>query len=455
MERFDAIVIGTGQAGPSLAAKLAEAGKKVAIIEKAKLGGTCVNDGCTPTKTYVASARRAWIARNSSELGVSTKKIEIDLKRIKERKDDIISDSRDGLQKMFEENENITLYRGRGQFKDNRTVIVDGEQLRAQQVFINTGARARIPDEYRDIPFLTNTGMLELEEIPEHLIVVGGGPVGLEFSQLFRRFGSRVSIIEHSEKLLEREDEDVSQEMEQLLKNEGIEFHFNSKQIKAEELKDGIRLQFISEDKKMQVTGSHVLIAAGRIPNTDKLGLDQTDINIDEKGYIEVNEHCETNVKGIFAMGDCNGRGAFTHTSYNDFQIVNSFLLEDGSRSLSDRYSCYAIYTDPPLARVGMNEQQIKEKGRKILKAKMAMSKIARAKEKGETRGFIKVLVDRDSEQFLGATFLGIDADEYIHTIIDQMYAGNSYKVIRDAVHIHPTVSELIPTLLENLEPLN
>lgn len=453
--KYDAIIIGTGQAGPPLAGKLAGNGYKTVIIEKDQYGGTCVNVGCTPTKAYVASARRAWAAKNSSDLGISVDgEVKIDLKTIKKRKDEIVDESRGGLTDFLENTENLTVYNGHAKFIDNKTVEVNGKKLEADKIFINTGAKPRIPDGFKDVDYLTNRSILELETIPEHLVIVGGGYIGLEFGQMFRRFGSEITIIEQGNQLLSQEDDEFCEAISDIIKNDGINVRFNAECISGSITDDGVVVDLDCEEDDNQLKGSHVLLAAGRIPATDNLGLNQTDIVTDERGYITVSDHLETSVSNVFALGDCNGEGAFTHTAYNDYQIVSSLLFEKGDRTLRDRHTCYACFIDPPLARVGLNEKQVRNKGIDAQIATRPMSRIARAKEKGETQGLLKLIVETDTAQILGATFLGTGADEYIHTIIDMMYAGAPYTTIRDAVHIHPTVSELIPTMLEALEPL-
>ncbi len=455
MEKFDAIIIGTGQAGPSLAVSLAKNGYKTAIIEKGHLGGTCVNVGCTPTKAYVASARRAFTAGNSEDHGVILQgDLRIDLKRIKERKDKLVEDSRSGLEKMFAVTENLTLIRGKATFVDEHTVEVNNKNYTAGKIYINVGGRPRIPENFKNVEYLTNESILELEEIPEHLVIVGGGYIGLEFGQMFRRFGSRVTILERGEQLLKREDDDIAEAIAEILNKSGIEVKLNSNCIGAEKSEKGISVQYNCEIGIEKIKASHLLVATGRIPNTDDLGLEKAGVKLDARGFIEVNNELQTNVSHIWALGDCNGEGAFTHTAYNDFQIVNSHLFEERKRYLSDRFTCYAAFIDPPLARVGLNEEDIKNKGIKARVASRPMSKIARAKEMGETAGILKIFIESETSKILGATFLGAGADEYIHTVIDQMYAGASYKVIRDAIHIHPTVSELIPTMLENPKEL-
>ncbi|MDT0642231.1 mercuric reductase [Zunongwangia sp. F363] len=451
--KFDAIILGSGQAGNPLAASLAKNGQKVAIVEKGKFGGTCVNTGCTPTKSYIASARRAFVTKNSSNHGVEVQgDVSINLKQIKKRKEEIIGESRSGIEKMLEENEQISVYRGIANFRDNHSLEVNGEVISAEKIFINTGARSRIPSEFENIHYYTNEGMLELEEIPEHLIIVGGGYIGLEFAQMFRRFGSKVSILDHGSRLMKQEDEDISEAIKDILEKEDIKIYFNAKIEEATANKTEVFINIKGSEEK--ISGSHLLVATGRIPNTDNLGLENTDVELDEKGYIKVNEQLQTSVRHIWALGDCNGEGAFTHTSFNDYQIVNDHLFGNSSRKLSDRFTCYAAYIDPPLARVGMNEKMIKEKGIKAEIASMPMNKISRAKEMGETEGILKIYIEAATKKILGASFLGTRADEYIHGIIDAMYAGTPYTTIRDAVHIHPTVSELIPSMLESPEKL-
>ncbi|HSI69362.1 MAG TPA: mercuric reductase, partial [Gillisia sp.] len=406
-------------------------------------------------KAYVASARRAFTAGNSGDHGITLEgDLKIDLKRIKERKDKLVQDSRSGLEKMFADTENITLIRGKATFIDEHTVKVNNEKYTADKFFINVGGRPRIPDDFKAVNYLTNESILELEEIPEHLVIIGGGYVGLEFGQIFRRFGSKVSILERGEQLLEKEDDDIAEEVTEILRNSGIDVKLKSDCISAEKTGSGIFVNYNCDANTENIKASHVLVATERIPNTDDLGMDSAGVELDENGFIKVNDELQTSVEHIWALGDCNGEGAFTHTAYNDFQIVNSHLFEERKRYLSDRFLCYAAFIDPPLARVGLNEKDIKEQELKARIAVLPMSKIARAKEKGETAGKLKIFVEKDTNKILGATFLGVGADEYIHTVIDQMYAGASYEVIRDAIHIHPTVSELLPSMLEKLEDL-
>ena len=455
MKKYDAIIIGTGQAGPALAGECMKNGWKLAIIEKGHYGGTCVNVGCTPTKAYVASARRAFGARNGSEHGVSVDgNVRVDLKAVKARKDKIVEESRSGLSDFLEGNEKMDVYHGTAEFTGEKTVMVNGEELEGDKIFINVGGRPRFINGFRGVDYLTNESILELEEIPKHLVVVGGGYIGLEFAQMFRRFGSEVTVVERNNRLMHREDEDISEEVMKIFRAEGINLRLDAECISGRPVPDGVQVNLDCEEGDRAITGSHVLLAVGRIPNTDLLSLEKAGVETDGKGFIHVNDYLQSNKDHIYAMGDCNGKGAFTHTAYNDYQIVASHLFENGERKLSDRHLCYSVFIDPPLARVGMSEQEVREKGINAMMATMPMKKVARAKEKGETFGLLKILVDADSDKFLGATYLGVGADEYIHSIIDMMYADAPYTIMRDAVHIHPTVSELIPTMLEGLEPL-
>ena len=380
--------------------------------------------------------------------------VSVDLKAIKKRKDDLIENSRNGLEKMFGDNKNITLIRGTARFLDDHTVQVGEENFEAENIYINVGARPRIPEEFKNINFLTNESILKLEELPEHLVIVGGGYIGLEFAQMFRRFGSKVTVLDRGKRLLTQEDPEFGEAIREVFQKEGIDIRLESNCIAAKERagKIEISLECREEDNTLECT--HILIATGRVPNTSQLGLENTTVKIDNRGYIEVDDELRTSASNIWALGDCNGEGAFTHTAYNDFQIVNSHLFETKKRKVSDRFKCYAIFTDPPLARVGMNATEIREAGISAKVASKPMSKIARAKEMGETAGMLKIFIEEETDKILGATFLGAGADEIIHTVIDQMYAGQPFSIIRDAVHIHPTVSELIPTMLENLKDL-
>ena len=450
---FDAIVIGTGQSGPSLAVKLAGAGQKVAVIERGRFGGTCVNTGCIPTKAMVASARVAHMARRAAEFGVEIAGgVHVDMQRVKARKDEISASSRTGVEKMLTTTPGCSVYRGHARFTSDHEVEVAGNLLTARQIFINVGGRAEVPTipGLSNIPYFTNSSILEIDFLPANLIIVGGSYVGLEFAQMFRRFGSQVTVIERGEHLLSREDHDVSDAVRDILLNEGIKVLLNTKSLEFEKL--GGQLE--ARANGVSITGTHVLVATGRKPNTDDLGLETTGIKRSDRGYVEVDDQLQTSVPGVWAIGDCNGKGAFTHTSYNDYEIVAANLLDHDSRRVTDRITAYAVYIDPPLGRVGMTETEVRKSGCRALVATREMKRVGRAYEKSETQGFMKILVDAESKEILGASILGTEGDEAIHCILDCMYAKAPYTVLQRAVHIHPTVSELIPTMLGDLKPL-
>ena len=456
-EKYDAIVIGTGQSGPSLAARLAGAGMRVAIIERKRFGGTCVNTGCIPTKTMVASARAAYMARRGADFGVMIGGgIKVDMKRVKARKDEIVRGSTAGVENWLKSTENVTVYEGHGRFEGPRSVRVGDELLEADKVFINVGGRAAVPPipGIESVKYLTNTGMMEVDFLPGHLLVLGGSYIGLEFGQMYRRFGSEVTIVQRGPRLIAREDEDVSAAVREILEGEGVTVCTDTGDQRIESWNGGISIKMKCGGAPREVVGTHLLVAAGRKPNTDDLGLDAAGIEVDERGYIRVDDELKTNVPGVWAMGDVNGKGAFTHTSYNDFEIIAANLLDGDPRRMSDRNVTYGLFIDPPLARVGMTEQEVRRSGRKALVAKKPMSHIARARERGETQGFMKFLVDAETKEILGAAILGVGGDEAVHCITDIMYAKAPYTVIQRAVHIHPTVAELIPTTLGELKPL-
>lgn len=456
MEKFDAIIIGTGQAGPSLAARFAAEGHKTAIIEKEHFGGTCVNSGCTPTKALVASARNAFMARRSSDFGVNISgEISVDMKAVKARKDKIVNQSTTGVENWMKNTENLTVYEGHARFESDNTIRVGDDLLEGDKIFINVGGKAFVPDSFKDVPYLTNVEMMDVDFVPEHLVVVGGSYIGLEFGQMYRRFGSKVTIIEKGPRLVPREDEDTSEEIKNILEDEGIEIRFDSECIGGEMDGDQLVVNVDCAKGDTRVTPSHVLLATGRTPNTFDLGLENTSLKTNEREYIEVDDQLKTNVPGIWALGDCNGKGAFTHTAYNDYEIAAANIFDNDPRKVSDRIMCYGLFIDPALGRIGVTEKQARESGKKVLMGKREMKRIARAKEKGETYGFMKILVDADTEKILGATILGIEGDEIIHSLLDIMYADKPYTVISRAVHIHPTVSELIPTTLQDLKPLS
>ncbi len=455
--QYDAIVIGTGQAGPSLARTLAGEGWKVAIIERARFGGTCVNTGCIPTKTLVASARAAWMARHAGDYGVIVDGgVSVDMRKVKARKDKVAGASEKGLEESLIGTANCTVYRGHARFVSNHEVAVGDARLSATRIFINVGARAEVPPipGLREVPFLTNSSMVNLDSLPEHLIIVGGSYVGLEFAQMYRRFGSRVTVIEKSPRLLGREDTDVCETISDILNREGVDVRLSAECIAARRAGSEIVVREACEGSEAEVSGSHLLLALGRHPNTDDLGLENTDITRDERGHVQVDDELRTAVQGVWALGECNGRGAFTHTSYNDYEIVAANLLSGEHRRVTDRITAYALYIDPPLGRAGMTDSEVIRSGTPALIGKRPMSRVGRAVEKGETQGFMKITVDAKSKQILGAAILGTEGDEAIHCILDTMYAKAPYTILQRAMHIHPTVSELIPTILGELAPL-
>jgi pyruvate/2-oxoglutarate dehydrogenase complex dihydrolipoamide dehydrogenase (E3) component len=453
---FDAIIIGTGQAGPSLAARLSAAGMTVAIIERHKFGGTCVNTGCIPTKTLVASAYAAHLAGRAADYGVAIGgKVQVDMKRVKARKDDVAGRSNRGVEEWLRGLTNCTVMQGHARFESSSAVRVNDELLEANKIFINVGGRAAVPSMpgIKDVPFFTNSSMMDVDFLPEHLIIVGGSYIGLEFGQMYRRFGSDVTVIEMGPRLIGREDEDVSESVRDILEAEGVGIRLNAKCVSIERRGDKVVAGVSCEKGAPEVPGSHLLLAVGRSPNTHDLALDQAGILADGRGYIIVDDELRTNVPGIWALGDCNGRGAFTHTSYNDYEIVADNLLNGDHRRVSDRISTYALFIDPPLGRCGMTDAEIRTSGRHALVAKYPMERVSRAVEKGETQGFIKVAVDAETKQILGAAILGTGGDEVIHILLDVMYARAPYTTIQRAMHIHPTVAEYLPTVLSQLQP--
>ncbi len=452
---FDAIIIGTGQAGPSLAGRLTAAGQTVAIIERHLFGGTCVNTGCKPTKTMVASAYAAHLARRGAEYGVMIDApVRIDMARVRARADKVIMDSRSGVEGWLRKMSNCTVFDGHARFESANTVRVGGEMLTAPKIFINVGGRPVIPDfpGVNDVPYLTNNGMLKLDRVPKHLVVVGGSYIGLEFAQMFRRFGAEVTVVEKGPRLVSREDPDISDMIREILEAEGIHIRTSAECITFEPHPDGVAVGVDCTEGVPEVIGSDVLLAVGRRPNTDDLGLDKAGVALDERGYIKVDNGLATNVAGIYAMGDCNGRGAFTHTAYNDFEIIAANLLDGASRKVSDRIPGYALFIDPPLGRVGMTMTQAKATGRKLLIGERPMKHVGRAVEKGETFGKMQVIVDAETKKILGAAILGTSGDEAIHGILDVMNVGADYTQLQWAVPVHPTVSELIPTLLNEMK---
>jgi len=454
--RFDAIVVGAGQAGPSLAARLAGNGMEVALIERKLLGGTCVNTGCIPTKAMVASAYAAHLARRAGDYGVTIgSPIGIDMPKVKERVQGIAAASRTNVETWVAGMERCTLYRGHARFEGPDTLRIGDETIGARQIFLNVGGRAAVPDMpgVGEIDYLTNSSILQLAEVPRHLIVVGASYIGLEFAQAWRRFGAEVTVIEKAPRIVTREDEDVSAAIQQILEKEGIAFRLNAECIRFAPHTDGVAAGVDCREGPPEIVGSHVLLAVGRRPNTDDLGLETAGVATDARGYVTVNDRLETSVPGIWAMGDCNGRGAFTHTSYNDYEIVAANLLDGDDRKVTDRLPCYGLFVDPPLGRVGMGEAEAKAKGHRILVGKRPMSRVGRAVEKGEAQGFMKIVVDADSGAILGGAILGPGGDEAIHSILDMMQAGQTADALRRTMHIHPTVAELIPTIAGELRP--
>jgi pyruvate/2-oxoglutarate dehydrogenase complex dihydrolipoamide dehydrogenase (E3) component len=430
---------------------------KVAIIERARFGGTCVNDGCTPTKALVASAYAAQLARRAAEYGVRIQgEPSIDMQRVKARKDAVVANSRRGVEQWMDGLQNVSVLRGHARFTGTTTVSVDGEELSAAQIFLNVGGRPLVPrmPGVDQVPYRTNVSMMDVDFVPEHLLVVGGSYIGLEFGQMYRRFGSRVTIVEMGPRLVGREDEDVSEAVQEILEAEGVEMRLGATCLRLEQDSDGIALGLECAEGEPRVRGSHILLAVGRVPNTDDLGLELAGVATDERGYIQVDESLRTTNPYVWALGDCNGKGAFTHTAYNDYEIVADNILNNAGRKWTDRIAAYALYTDPPLGRIGMSEAEIRRSGVRALVGKRPMTRVARAVEKGETRGFLKIHVEEGTQRILGAALLGVGADEAVHSLIDAVYARTSYNEFQKRVRIHPNVSELLPTVLEDLRPL-
>ncbi len=454
---YDALIIDAGQAGPPLAGRLSDAGMSVALVERKFFGGTCVNVGCMPTKTLVASAYAIHLARRGQDFGmVLNGSVGVDMKRVHARQDEVVQRARHGVEAWLAGMKNCTVYRGHAQFLSDREVTVEGEVLSAKRIFINAGGRASIPDlpGLATVPYLTNTSMMALDTLPRHLVIIGGSYIGLEFAQMFRRFGSEVTVIETGSRLIHREDPEISDMIQDILESEGIAINLNATSLSVEPAGDDIGVHLTGGAGSMEIVGSHLLIATGRKPNTDDLSLENTGVAIGKGGYITVDDQLQTSVSTIWALGDCNGKGAFTHTAYNDFEIVAANLLDNDPRRVSDRITAYALYIDPPLGRVGMTETEVRASGKPALIGTRPMNRVGRAIEKGETQGAMKILVDAESRQILGASILGTGGDEAIHGILDIMYAKAPCDVLQRAVHIHPTVSELIPTVLGSQTPL-
>jgi pyruvate/2-oxoglutarate dehydrogenase complex dihydrolipoamide dehydrogenase (E3) component len=455
-EQFDAIVVGAGQAGPAIAARCSKEGLRTAIIERGPFGGTCVNVGCVPTKTLVASARAMHLARRGAEFGFDVGGMRVDMARVKARKDSIVGTSREAVETWMRALKQAEVIVGSARFVDAATLEVGGRRLTAPRIFLNVGGRSVRPDlpGIDSVPTLDNVSIMELDRVPEHLVIVGGSYIGLEFAQMMRRFGAEVTVVERSAHLLPREDADVSDGIRTILENEGVRFAMGSECMSL--ALDGARISVgaACATEQPAILGSHVLLAVGRRPNTDGLGLDSAGVKTDARGYITVDDQCRTSADGVWAVGDCNGRGAFTHTSWNDHEIVVANLFDNDPRRITDRIPCYALFIDPALGRIGITESEARKTGRKLLRAKMPMQRVGRAREAGETQGFMKVLVDADSQLLVGAAILGLNGDEVVHGLLDVMAARQPYTVISRSVPIHPTVSELLPTLLQQLKPL-
>lgn len=455
-ETFDAIVIGTGQAGPPLADRLASEGLKIAVVERHRFGGTCVNTGCVPTKTIVASAYVAQMARRGAEYGVMTGPVSVDMARVKARKDAIVERGQNGIKGWMTGLANATVIEGHARFEGPRSIRVGDRLLEAEKFFINTGGRALIPDMpgLDRVPYLTNTSILDLDRVPGHLIVLGGSYIGLEFAQAFRRFGAKVTVVEMADRIVAREDAETSEAIHQILADDGIDIRTGAKCLAVDGKAGDIQLQLDCAEGAPSVSGTHLLLAVGRRPNTDDLGLDKAGVAIDAKGYITVDDQCRTSAPHIWALGDVNGRGAFTHTSYNDYEIVAANLFDNDPRKIADRIPAYGLFIDPPLGRVGMTEAEVRKKGIKALSGRLEMRSVGRARERGETKGFMRVIADAESKRILGAAILGIGGDEVIHTFLELMAAGAPYTAMARAMHIHPTVSEYLPVVLGNMEEL-
>ncbi|MBI5718803.1 MAG: FAD-containing oxidoreductase [Burkholderiales bacterium] len=453
-EGFDAIIVGAGQAGPAIAARCSREGLKTAVIERHHFGGTCVNVGCVPTKTLVASARAVRLAQRGAEFGFDVAGLRVDMARVMARKDAIVTKSREGVEAWMRGLKGAEVIVGHARFTGPGTLEVGGRRLSAPRIFLNVGGRAMRPalPGIDTVPTLNNVSVMELDAVPEHLVIVGGSYIGLEFAQVMRRLGAAVTVVERSARLLPREDPDVSEGIRSILEAEGVRFELGAECLSLARAGGRILVGAACGGGE-GVTGSHVLLATGRQPNTGDLGLELAGIRTDARGYIEVDDQCRTSAEGVWAVGDCNGRGAFTHTSWNDHEIVVANLFDGDPRRIGERIACYALFIDPALGRVGMTETEALASGKRVLRAKMPMQRVGRAREAGETQGFMKVLVDADSQRLMGAAILGLNGDEVVHSLLDIMAADQPYTVISRAVHIHPTVTELVPTLLQQLRP--
>lgn len=455
--RFDAIVIGSGQAGNPLSHRLADHGWKVALIEKEHLGGTCINTGCTPTKTMVACAQVAHYARQAARWGVRAGEVSVDLSRIVALKDRIVQQFRSGQQRQVDRRPNLHLYRGQARFLGPRRLQVGDDVLEGERIFINTGTRPNIPriEGLEGVNYLTNASLMELTELPEHLLVLGGGYIGLEFGQMFRRFGSRVTVVHHGDRILPREDADVTAELQKALETEGIRFLLQADTTAAQKKDGQVLLTLKTPQGTETLAGSHLLVATGRAPNTDALGLEAAGVETAKGGFIKVNSRLETNVPGVWALGDVKGGPAFTHISYNDFQIVYANLLEGKNLTTENRYVPYCVFTDPQLGRVGLSEREARAAGRKLKIGKIPMTYVARAIERDETAGLMKLVVDAQTDRILGATILATEGGELIQTLGVVMLAGAPYTLLKGAVYIHPTLAEGFFSLMEDVKPVD
>ncbi|KZD05821.1 FAD-containing oxidoreductase [Oceanibaculum pacificum] len=455
-ETFDAIIVGAGQAGPSLAGRLTGSGMKVALVERHLFGGTCVNTGCMPTKALVASAYAAHLARRGEDFGVMLDgPVRVDMQRIRQRAATVSGTARGNVEAWLRGMDKLTVIEGHARFTDSRTLRIGERTITAPRIFLNVGGRALVPElpGIDSVNYLTNSTILELDRLPEHLVVIGGSYIGLEFAQMYRRFGAQVTVVERGPRLIAREDEDISEAVRGILEDEGIAIRTGADCIHLARHPKGVAVGVDCAAGAPEIIASDLLLAVGRTPNTDDLGLEAAGIAVDERGYIQVDDYLATNVTGVWAMGDCNGKGAFTHTAYNDFEIIAANLLEGGDRRVSARIPGYALYIDPPLGRVGMSEAQARKTGRKLLVGTRPMTRVGRAVEKSETKGFMKIVVDAETQKILGAAILGTSGDEAIHGILDMMNADAPYPALQWAVPIHPTVSELLPTVLGDLKP--
>lgn len=455
LEHVDAIVVGAGQAGPAIAARCSREGLRTVLIERGAFGGTCVNVGCVPTKTLVASARAVQQTRRGPELGFDIGSLQVDLARVMARKDRIVQASREGVEAWMRGLPQTEVIVGAAHFVDKGTVAVNGRRLTAPRIFLNLGGRPAAPPipGIDTVPVLDSTGILQLTEVPEHLVVVGGSYIGLEFAQLMRRFGSEVTVVERAARLLPREDADIADGIRTALEAEGVRFELGAQCLALERVAQRVRVGVACGGPDRAIEGSHVLLAAGRVPNTEGIGLDLAGIDTDARGFIAVDDQCRTSAEGVWAVGDCNGRGAFTHTAWNDHEVVVANLFDGTSRGIHERIACYALFIDPPLGRVGLNEADASASGRPLLRAKMPMQRVGRAREAGETRGFMKVLVDANTQRILGAAILGLSGDEVVQSLLQVMAADQPYTTLARTMAIHPTVSELLPTLLQQLKP--